>query len=128
MPALKHQKLEQKCHIISSQKTKILGEQTFVYQTHHEKFIVVVQQKQYNKKDEWNTLEHCLLPEIIVWFMAKLSEKQTIDTHGGTIFTSASLFYLKSRRICPHAIFLIYVETEKRYSTIWYHSLKIKLV
>ena len=66
-------------------------ERTLVYQTHHENFLVVVQQKQYSEKDEWNTLNHCLLPKIFVNFMAKLPERQPTDTHSGAIFTSRGI-------------------------------------
>ena len=66
-------------------------ERTLVYQTHHENFLVVVQQKRYNEKYEWNTLNHCLLPKIFFNFMAKLPEKPTTDTHGGAIFTSGGI-------------------------------------
>ena len=66
-------------------------ERTLMYQTNHENFLVVVQQKRYNEKDEWNTLNHCLLPRIFVNFMAKLPEKRPTDTHGGAIFTSGGI-------------------------------------
>ena len=66
-------------------------ERALVYQTHHENFIVVVQQKRYNEKGEWNTINHCLLPKIFVNFMAKLPEKPTTDTHGDTNFTSGGI-------------------------------------
>ena len=66
-------------------------ERTLVYQTHHKNFIVVVQQKRYNEKGEWITLNHCLLPKIFVSLMANLLEKPTTDTPGGANFTSGGI-------------------------------------
>ena len=62
-----------------------------MYITHHENLLVDVQQKRYNEKGEWSTFNHCLLPKIFVNFMAKLPEKPTTDTQGGTIFTSGGI-------------------------------------
>ena len=77
------------CYILTEDENS--WERILVYQTHHENFLVVVQQRRYNEKDEWNTLNHCLLPKIFVNFMAKLPEKSTTDTHGGGIFTSEGI-------------------------------------
>ena len=74
------------CYILTEDENS--WERKLVYQPFHENFLVVVQQKRYNEKGEWNILNHCLLPKIFVNFIAKLHEKPTTDTQGGTIFNS----------------------------------------
>ena len=69
-------------HILSESQNSF--ERTIVYQTMHENFVVIVQQKRLNEKEDWTTTEHWILPKIFVNFIAQLSDK-TQSTSGGFI-------------------------------------------
>ena len=69
-------------HILSESENSF--ERTIVYQTMHENFVVIVQQKRLNEKEDWTTKEHCMLPKIIVNFIAQLPDKPQ-STSGGFI-------------------------------------------
>ena len=49
-------------HILS--ESDLSCERTIIYQTVHENFIVIVQQKRSHEKEEWITHDHCMLPKI----------------------------------------------------------------
>ena len=45
-------------------------------------FIAIVQQKQFNYKEELISKEHCMLPEIVIDFMAQLPNKPQASIGG----------------------------------------------
>ena len=75
-------------HILSESKNSF--ERTIVYQTTHENFVVIVQQKRLNEKEDWTTKEHCKLPKIFLNFIAQLPDKPQssvgISLHQGVLY------------------------------------------
>ena len=69
-------------HILSESENSF--ERTIVYQTMHENFVVIVQQKHLNEREDWTTKEHCMLPKIFVNFIAQLPDRPQ-STSGGFI-------------------------------------------
>ena len=69
-------------HILS--ETENSFERTIVYQTMHENFVVIVQQKRLNEKEDWTTKDHCMIPKMFVNFVVQLSDKPQ-STSGGFI-------------------------------------------
>ena len=67
-------------HILS--ETEISFERTIVYQTMHENFVVIVQQKRLNEQEDWTTKDHCMLPKLFVNYIAQLPDKPQ-STSGG---------------------------------------------
>ena len=88
-------------------------ERTFVYQTMHENFVVIVQQKRLNEKEDWTTKEHCMLPKTFVNFIAQLPD-QPQSTSGGFI-TSGGIVPASTLSDPPHVFDIsnLSVETEK---------------
>ena len=75
-------------HILSDPKN--VWERTIVYQTFQENFVVFIQQKRTNEKEEnWTTLEHFMIPEIFINFIAFLPDKKESDDCGGTFIPSS---------------------------------------
>ena len=66
-------------------------ERTIIYQTVHENFIVIVQQKRSHEKEEWITHDHCMLPKIFINFMAQLPVIP--ETTGSGFITSGGLYH-----------------------------------
>ena len=78
-------------HILSDQNS--LWERTIVHQTFYENFVVFIQQKRTNEKEEnWTTLEHFMIPKIFIKFIATLPDKKESDDCGGTFITSVGFF------------------------------------
>ena len=74
-------------HILSDQNN--VWERTIVYQTFYENFVVFIQQKRTNEKEEnWTTLEHFMIPKIFINFIATLPDKKESEDCGGTFITS----------------------------------------
>ena len=64
-------------------------ERTIIYQTVHENFIVIVQQKRSHEKEDWITHDHCMFPKIFINFMAQLPDKT--ETAGSGFITSGGV-------------------------------------
>ena len=74
-------------HILSDQNN--VCERTIVYQTFYENFVVFIQQKRTNEKEEnWTTLEHFMIPKIFINFIATLPDKKESEDCGRTFITS----------------------------------------
>ena len=74
-------------HILSDQNN--VWERTILYQTFYENFVVFIQQKRTNEKEEnWTTLEHFMIPKIFINFIATLPDKKESEDCGGTFITS----------------------------------------
>ena len=69
-------------HILS--ETENSFERTIVYQTMHENFVVIGQQKRLNEQEDWTTKDHCMLPKLFVNYVAQLPDKPQ-STSGGFI-------------------------------------------
>ena len=60
-----------------------------MYQTFYENYVVFIQQKRTNEKEEkWTTLEHFMIPKIFINFIATLPGKKESEDCGGTLITS----------------------------------------
>ena len=68
----------------------ILSDQNNVWErTFYENFVVFIQQKRTNEKEEnWTTLEHFMIPKIFNNFIATLPDKKESEDCGGTFITS----------------------------------------
>ena len=84
-------------HILS--ETENSFERTIVYQTMHENFVVIVQQNRLNEKENWTTKNHCMIPKIVVNFIAQLSDKPQ-STSGGFITSGVSYHLQHSLTLC----------------------------
>ena len=71
-------------HILS--ESGLSCERIIMYQTVHEDFIVIVQQKRSHENEEWTTHDHCILPKIFINFIAQLPDKP--ETTGSGFITS----------------------------------------
>ena len=73
-----------------SLETENSFERTIAYQTMHENFVVIVQQKRLNEKEDWTTRDHCMTPQ--------LSEKPQSTSRdfitSGCIIPPSTLSYL----------------------------------
>ena len=75
-------------HILSESENSF--ERTIVYQTRHENFVVIVQEKRLNEQEDWTTKDHCMLPKFFVNFIAQLPDKPQ-STSGGFITSGGIL-------------------------------------
>ena len=66
-------------------------ERTIAYQTSYENFIVLIQQKNFNEKEVWNTQQHCMIPKIFLNFLSQLPDKPSSDSIEGSYITSGGI-------------------------------------
>ena len=65
-------------------ESKDSWERCIVYHTQYENYIFFLQQKENSGKGCWRSIEHCILPKIIVNFVATLPDKYASTENNGT--------------------------------------------
>ena len=98
-------------HILS--ETENSFERTIVYQTMHENFVVIVQQKHLSEQEDWTTKDHCMLPKIFEFHCSVA--RQTSINHSGVSLHQGVLYHLQySLTLCKLTIYRIYQRDQSK--------------